>query len=164
MFVKMETWWDGKEVNNELHLQLHCICTNDNVKPIKTFVRPPSVRSLETAHSFALSTFRVLPAIRFANAMTTQCCQTWESRVCVCVGNPSVYMIPSSNFSSYFVLSGRCSANGMKTLWPCFWQRHARGSETLETFSFRLLRGKQLQWHSEQTVIFQFRYMSLLSY
>ena len=31
--VKMETWWDGKEVTNELHLQLHCIYTNDNVKP-----------------------------------------------------------------------------------------------------------------------------------
>jgi len=32
--VKMETWWDGKEVTNELHLQLHCIYTNDNLKPI----------------------------------------------------------------------------------------------------------------------------------
>jgi len=32
--VKMETWWDGKEVTNELHLQLHCIYTNYNVKPI----------------------------------------------------------------------------------------------------------------------------------
>jgi len=32
--VKMETRWDGKEVTNELHLQLHCIYTNDNVKPI----------------------------------------------------------------------------------------------------------------------------------
>ena len=32
--VKMETWRDGKEVTNELHLQLHCIYTNDNVKPI----------------------------------------------------------------------------------------------------------------------------------
>jgi hypothetical protein len=32
--VKVEIWWDGKEVTNELHLQLHCIYTNDNVKPI----------------------------------------------------------------------------------------------------------------------------------
>jgi len=33
--VKMETWWDGKEVTNELHLQLlHCIYTNDNINPI----------------------------------------------------------------------------------------------------------------------------------
>jgi hypothetical protein len=32
--VKMENWWDGKEVTNEFHLQLHCIYTNDNVKPI----------------------------------------------------------------------------------------------------------------------------------
>jgi len=32
--VKMETWWDGKEVANELNLQLHCIYTNDNVQPI----------------------------------------------------------------------------------------------------------------------------------
>jgi hypothetical protein len=34
MCVEMETWWDGKEVNNELHLKLHCIYTNDNEKPI----------------------------------------------------------------------------------------------------------------------------------
>jgi hypothetical protein len=32
--VKMKTWWDGKEVNNELHLQLHCIFANDKVNPI----------------------------------------------------------------------------------------------------------------------------------
>jgi hypothetical protein len=32
--VEMGTWWDGKEVDNELHLQLHCIYINDNVKPI----------------------------------------------------------------------------------------------------------------------------------
>ena len=42
MCVKMETWWDGKEVNNELHLQLYCIYTNDNVKPIQlSSVLPP---------------------------------------------------------------------------------------------------------------------------
>jgi hypothetical protein len=28
--VKMETWWDGMEVTNELNLRLHCSCTNDN--------------------------------------------------------------------------------------------------------------------------------------
>ena len=41
----------------------------------------------------------------------------------------------------------------------------AQESETLQTFTFLLLKGKQkLQWHFEQTVTFQFRYMSLLSY
>jgi hypothetical protein len=34
MCVEMETWWDGKEVNNEIHLQLHYINKSDNEKPI----------------------------------------------------------------------------------------------------------------------------------
>jgi hypothetical protein len=32
MCVEMETWWDGKEMNNELHLHLRCIYTNDKEK------------------------------------------------------------------------------------------------------------------------------------
>jgi hypothetical protein len=44
--VKMETWWDDKEVTNELHLQLHCIYTNDNVN-LSNF-RPSFFRSLST--------------------------------------------------------------------------------------------------------------------
>jgi len=32
--VKMETWWNGMEVTNELNLQLHCSYTNNNIQPI----------------------------------------------------------------------------------------------------------------------------------
>ena len=39
---------------------------------------------------------------------------------------------------------------------------HAQGSETLQTYTFRLLKGKQKTSVTFQT--FQFRYMSLLSY
>jgi hypothetical protein len=39
-----------------------------------------------------------------------------ESHMCVCVGSPSVYMKPSSTFSTCFVLSRKCFANGMTTL------------------------------------------------
>jgi len=67
----------------ELHLQLHCIYTNDNVKPILPFARL-SVPCLRTTHAFTFSTFPVVPARCFANGMTRQCCQPWESRVCLC--------------------------------------------------------------------------------
>jgi hypothetical protein len=39
-----------------------------------------------------------------------------DSRLCVCVGSPCVY-IPTSTFSPFFVLSGKCFANCMTTLW-----------------------------------------------
>ena len=51
--VKMETWWNGKSVTNDLHLrdfQLHCIPTNCNVKPIN--LRPSFFRSLSTDNIF----------------------------------------------------------------------------------------------------------------
>jgi len=32
--VEIESCWGGKEMDNELHLQSHCIYTNDNEKPI----------------------------------------------------------------------------------------------------------------------------------
>ena len=68
------------------------------------------------------------------------------SHVCVCVGSPCVY-IPSSTSSSCFVLSGKCFANGMTTLIHAShmgnYTLHAQGSETLLTFTFRLLKGKQ---------------------
>jgi hypothetical protein len=141
----METWWDGKEVNNELHLQLHCICTNDNVKPIEL---SSSFRTLfGTTHSFALSTLPVLPPIRFANGMTTQCCQPWESRVCLC-------RKPRCLYDTFFDL-----LNLFRPFWEMFrewhgntvihasdmgnYMLHVRGSETLHIFTFRLLKGKQ---------------------
>jgi len=143
--VKMETWWDGKEVTNELHLQLHCIYANDNVKPI--FVRPSSVPCIRTTHSFTFSTFPVVPARCFANRMTTQCCQPSESRVCLC-GKPQCLQ------ETFFDL-----LNLFLPFWEMFIKRHdntvihashmgnytlrARGSETLQTFTFRLLKWKQ---------------------
>ena len=67
--------------------------------------------------------------------------------MCVCVGSPSVYMKPSSTFSTCFVLSRKCFANGMTTLIHAShmgnYMLHAQGSETLQTFTFRLLKGKQ---------------------
>ena len=143
-------------------------------KILSTFVRPPSVRCLGTTHSFAFSTFPVVPATFFANGMTTQCCQPWESRVCVCVcvcvGGPSVYMKPSSTFSTCFVLSGKCFANGMTTLWSmlltwatiCCMLEGWKPYTHLHSGSWR--EKKELQWHFKQTVTLQFRYMSLLPY
>jgi hypothetical protein len=81
--VKMETWWDGMEVTNELNLQLHCSYTNDNVN--LSNLRPSFFRFLSTDNTF----FHLLNLSRrlarcFANGMTTQCCQPWQSRVCLC--------------------------------------------------------------------------------
>jgi hypothetical protein len=96
----------------------------------------------------------------FANGMTAQCSQPQESRVCLCRKTQCLY-------DTFFDL-----LNLFRSFWEMFRERHdntvihasdmgnymlhARGSETLETFAFRLLKGKQLQWHSEQTVTFQF--------
>jgi len=63
MCVEMETWWDGKEVNNELHLQLHCIYTNDNENPI--YFRPSSFRTLSRDNTF----FRFLNLSRRSSKM-----------------------------------------------------------------------------------------------
>ena len=99
--------------------------------------------------------------------MTTQCCQPWESRVCV--GGPCVY-IPSSTFSACFFLSGKCFVNCKTTLWSMLftwaticcmleiWKPYKR----LHSGSWR--ENKNLRWHFKQTVTFQFRYKSLLSY
>jgi len=126
-----------------------------------SFFRTPSKDNI-----FAFSNIPVVPARCLANGMTTQCCQPWESRVRV--GRPSIYMKPST-FSACFVLSEKCFANGMTTLIHAShmgnYMLHARGSETLQTFTFRLLKGnKELQWQFKRTVTFQFRYMPLLSY
>jgi len=91
------------------------------------------------------------------------------SHVCVCVGSPCVY-IPSSTSSSCFVLSGKCFANGMTTLWSmlltwatiCCMLESRKPYKHLHYGSWR--ENKELQWHFKQTVTFQFRYISLLSY
>jgi len=59
----METWWDGKEVNNELHLQLHCIYTNDNEN--LSNIRPTSFRTLSRDNKF----FRLLNLSRRSSEM-----------------------------------------------------------------------------------------------
>ena len=111
----METWWDGKEVTNELHLQLHCIYTNDNVKPIE----PSSVLlPFPVYGQYMLSPSQ--PFLSFQRGVSLTGWQhssaNPESHVCVCVGSPCVY-IHSSTFSTFFVLSGKYFVNGKTTLW-----------------------------------------------
>jgi hypothetical protein len=107
MCVKMETWWDGKEATNEMHLQLHCIYANDNVKPIL----PSSVLL-----PFPVYGQHILNLSRRSLTGWQHSAANPESHVCVCVGSPCVY-IPSSTFSACFVLSGKCFVNGKTTLW-----------------------------------------------
>jgi hypothetical protein len=111
--VKMETWWDGKEVNNELHLQLHCIYTNDNVQPSE----PSSVLvPFPVYEQHMLSPSQPLLSFQWDVSLTgwEHSAANPESHVCACVGSPSVYMILSLTFSTCFVLSGKCFVNGMK--------------------------------------------------
>jgi hypothetical protein len=79
--------------------------------------------------------------------MTIQCCQTRESSVCLC-------RKPHCLYDTFFDL-----VNLIRPFWEMFRERHdnivihasvmgnymlhARGSETLQTFTFRLLKGKQ---------------------
>jgi hypothetical protein len=169
MCVKMETWWDGKKVNNESHLQLHCICTNDNVKPIEplSVLLPYAVK-----RQHILLPYEPFPSFQRYVSLTgwQHSAANHERRVSVCVGSPSVYMIPSSTFSTCFVLSGRCFTNGTTTLrsmlltWAtiCCMLEGRKPYKHLHCGSWR--KNKELQWHSEQMVTLQFRYMSLLSY
>ena len=76
-----------------------------------------------------------------------QCCQPWESRVCLC-------RKPQCLYDTFFDL-----LNLFLPFWEMFRERHdntvihashmgnymlhARRSETLQTFTFRLLKGKQ---------------------
>jgi len=101
--------------------------------------------------------------------MTTQCCQPSESRVCLCRQPLSLY--------TFFAL-----LNLFRPFWEMFSERQdntvihashlgkymlcAQKSETLQTFTFRLLLGKQKKnlRYFKPTVTFQFRHMSFLSY
>jgi hypothetical protein len=110
-------------------------------------LRPYFFRPLSTGNTF----FHLLNLSRrssemFANGMTTQCCQPWESRVCLC-GKPLCLYI-------FFDL-----LNLFRPIWETFRERHnntvihafhmsnyilhAQGSETLQTYTFRLLKRKQ---------------------
>jgi hypothetical protein len=171
----METWWDMKKVNNDLHLQFYCIYTNNN-ENLSNF-HPSSFRTLSRENIF----FRLLKLSHrssemFRKRMTTQYCQPWQShvcvRACVCV---CVYVSiapvftrnvlrPSQPFSSF---SGKCFANTMTTLWSmlltwatiCWMLDGRKPYRHFHSGSWR--ENKQLQCHFKQTVTFQFRYMSL---
>jgi len=111
-----------------------------------TFVPPSSVPYLRTTHFFTFSTFPVVPATCFPNGMTTQCWQTSESRVCLCRQPLCLY--------TFFDL-----LNLFRPFWEMFSERQdntvihashmgkymlrAQKSETLQTFTFPLLLGKQ---------------------
>jgi len=88
---------------------------------------------------------------------------------CVCVGSPCVY-IPSSTFSTCFVLSGKCFAKGITTLWSMLltWATICCMLKCRKTYKYihsgSWGENKELQWHFKQMVTFQLRYMSLLSY
>jgi hypothetical protein len=89
--------------------------------------------------------------------------------VCVCVGSLCVY-ISSSTFSTCFVLSGTCFANGMTTLWSmlltwatkCCMLKGWKPYKHIHSGSWR--ENKELQWHFKQMVTFHLRNMFLLSY
>jgi hypothetical protein len=130
-------------------------------KTYLTFVRPSSTPSLRTTHSFTFSTFPVVPARYFAKGMTTQCCQPWESHVCMCVCRK-----PLCLYDNFFDL-----LNLFRPSWEMFRERHdntvihashmgnymlhARGSEALQTFTFRLLKGKRrpsVTFHTDRNI------------
>jgi hypothetical protein len=165
--AKMETLWDGKEVTNELHLQLHCIYTNVNEKPIQlsSVLLPFPVYG---QHIFSPS--QPFPSFQRDVSLTgwQHSAANPESHVCVC-RKPLCLCI-------FFDL-----LNLFRPFWEMFRERqdntvihashmgnymlHAQGSETLQTYTFRLPKGKkELQWHFKQTVTLQFRYTSLLPY
>jgi len=111
-----------------------------------TFVPPSSVPYLRTTHSFTFCTFPVVPATCFANEMTTQCWQPSQSRVCLCRQPLCLY--------TFFDL-----LNLFRPFWEVFSEQQdntvihashmhkymlrAQKSATLQTFTFRLLLGKQ---------------------
>jgi len=114
--------------------------------------RPSSFRTLSRDNTiFCLLNFSRRSSEMFANEMTTQCCQLWESRVCACV---RVCRRPQCLHETFFHLF-----NLFRPFWEMFCKRHdntvihashmgnymlhAGRSETLQTFTFRLLTGKE---------------------
>jgi hypothetical protein len=111
--VKIETWWDGKEVTNELHLQLHCIYTNDNIKPIE----PSFVLLFPVYGEHISSPSQTFPLFQWDVLLTgwQHSAAKPDSHMCVCVRSPCFYI--TSSTSSCFAVSGKCFAYGMTTLW-----------------------------------------------
>jgi len=143
--VKMETWWDGMEMTNELNLQLHC--SYKMITYNLSNLRPSFFRSLSTDNTF-FSSSQPFPSFQRDVWLTgwQHSAANPDSHVCVCVGIPCLY-----TFVDLLAL--------FRPLWEMFRERHdntvihashmgnymlhARQSETLQTFTFRLLKGKQ---------------------
>jgi len=152
-------------VTNELHLKFYCIYTKDNVN--LSNLRPSFFRSLSKGNTFSPS--QPFPSFQRDVSLTgwQHSAANPESHVCVCEGNPCVY-ISSSTFSTCFVLSGKCFANGMTTLWSmlltwatvCCMLKGRKPYKHIHSGSWG--ENKGLQWHFKQMVTFQLRYMSFL--
>ena len=110
-----------------------------------TFVPPSSVPYLRTTHFFTFSTFPVLPATCFANGMTTQCWQPSQSRVCLCQQPLCLYTSFDLNLfcPSWEMFSERQDNTAIHASRMGKYMLRAQKSETLQTFTFRLLLGKQ---------------------
>jgi len=111
-----------------------------------TFVPPSSVPYLRTTHSFTFSTFPVVPATCFANGMTTQCWQPSDSRVCLCRQPLCLYtFFGLLNLFRPFrdMFSERQDNTVIIASHMGKYMLRAQKSETLQTFTFRLLLGKQ---------------------
>jgi hypothetical protein len=121
MCLQFRTSSDGKEVNNEMQLQLHCICTNYNVKPIE-----PSSVLLPCAiyGQHILSPHQPFPSFQRHVSLTRwqHSAVNPESHVCVCVGSPCLYtrylIRPSQPLSSFL---GDVSRTAWQHCDPCFW-------------------------------------------
>jgi len=110
-----------------------------------TFV-PPSVPCLRTTHSFTFSTFPVVPPTCFANGMTTPCWQPSESRVCLCRLSLCLYtFFDLLNLFRPFLemFSERQDNTVIHASHMGTYMLRAQKSETLQTFTFPLLFGKQ---------------------
>jgi len=161
----METWWDGRKWL--MNWTCNCIAFIQMITYNLSNLRLSSFRSLSRDNTFF--TFPTFPVVQRNFSLTG-----WQHSAAnpdnyVCVGSSCVY-IPSSTSSPCFVLSGKCFANGMTTLWSMLltWTtircmlKGRKPYKHLHSGSWR--ENKELQWHFKQIVTFQFRYMSLLSY
>jgi len=124
----------------------NCIAVIQMITYNLSNLRPSFFRSLSTDNTFFHLNLSRRSARCFANGMTTQCCQPWQSRVCLCRKPLCLY--------TFFDLLAL-----FRPFWQMFRERHdstvihashmgncmlhARESETPQTFTFRLLKGKQ---------------------
>jgi hypothetical protein len=102
------------------------------------FVPPSSVPYLRTTYFFTFSTFPVVPATCSANGMTTQCWQPSQSRVCLCRQPPCFDLL--NLFRPFWeMFSERQDNTVIHASHIGKYMLRAQKSETLQTFTFRLL-------------------------